>query len=497
MLPFLQSNVSLVVGALLVVLLAGTRALTSDKDLRRDLRGALALLVAFVGFRSLAWLLPEATPAALARAVQVAWMLTFAFGCIRVVVALGLRAVRLRSATATPKILRDVIDFTLYALAALPILKSELKLDLTGLVATSAVLSVVIGLALQETLHNLFAGLSLQIERPFQVGDFVKIGEFRGVVAQIGWRATRIETFRNESITLPNAMVGKEAVVNFTRGVGSVGVDHTLTLSYEAAPNRVKALILETLRELPLVLEAPAPSVRTQAFDASGVRYMMRFFVADYLTSDGVIEELNSRLWYRLRRERIEIPYPTTVFISRRDETHAAVLPAEVEEVLEAVDLFQSLDAGQLEQLQRDAAVREFGRGEPVITEGGAGQTFYVVARGEVSVRAGGPHAQEVARLRRGQYFGEMSLLTGEKRSATVVAATDAVLLELDRPTFSRLFEEHPGLARRLSALLAQRRQQLRAVSDVGGGVHPAHEHTPEASRILTRLKSIFGLSQD
>ena len=495
LLPFLQSNLSLVVGAVLVVLLFGLHAASGDKDFRRDLRGAIRFLIAFLILRLAAWALPHEAPSSLVKLVGVGWMLTFAFGVIRTCVSLALKAVRLRSTVATPKILRDVIDFVLYGLAALPILQTQLNLDLGGLLATSAVLSVVIGLALQETLGNLFAGLSLQLERPYQVGDFIRIGEYTGRVMQIGWRATRIMTFRRESITLPNSKVAKEVVQNFSFAYEPVAIDIYLRLSLDTPPNQAKAAVLDVMKEVSTILQEPPPQCRTWAYDESAIRYQLRYWVADFGQADNTMEELYTRLWYRLRRENIEIPFPQRVVHARGELAAAAAArseysPETVGELLRAVDLFSVLSQAELEQLRRDLVARRFGKGERVIEEGEEGRTFYLVASGEVSVRTGRGH--EVTRLKRGSYFGEMSLLTGEPRAATVIAVEDAVLLELDRPAFARMFVSQPGLARQLSALLAQRRTQLRAVAEAGGGTV---DSAPEAGRILGRLRQIFGLA--
>jgi small-conductance mechanosensitive channel len=480
-----------VLGFVLLLSLVFARALSRDALLRRDLLGAVYLFAAFVALRLAERALPEGTPRVWGRALHVLWMLAFAFGLVRTVVSAGLKVVRMRSPVGTPKILRDVIDSTLYALAALVILKTQLNLDLTGVVATSAVLSVVLGLALQDTLGNLFAGLSLQLERPFQVGDFVTIGSHTGRVVQIAWRATRIENFRKEVITLPNALVAKEAVKNFSANPGGVAVDIYVGLSYDAPPNQVKAAVQDVLSEVPHVLREPRPQVRTWAFDESGVRYQLRYWVTSLQFADSVMEEIYTHLWYRLRREGIEVPLPQRVVhtrpqapaVAELDEGHAAA-------VLRGVDLFATLGEPELQRLQRECVARRFGLGEHVIDEGEKGHTFYVVARGQVSVRLG-RELREVARLERGGYFGEMSLLTGEPRTATVVAESDAVLLELDRPLFARLFAEQPDFARQLSALLAQRRAQLRAAAAQGS---PPVDPAPEASRIFGRLKNIFGL---
>ncbi|MFL5346110.1 MAG: cyclic nucleotide-binding domain-containing protein [Hyalangium sp.] len=492
MLPFLQSNLSLVVGALLLIVLFGARSASSDKEFRRDLRGAFRFLSAFLILRVVAWALEKEDPASsLVRWARVGWMLTFTFGVIRACVALALKAVRMRSPAATPKILRDVIGFVLYGLSALPILQTQLNLDLRGLLATSAVLSVVIGLALQETLGNLFAGLSLQLERPYQVGDWIRIKEHTGRVVQIGWRATRILTTKRESITLPNSMVAKEIVKNFSYGFEPIAIDLELGLSYDAPPNQVKAAVLEVMAEVPTLLQDPKPQCRTWAYDASSIRYQLRLWVADFAQADSTMEDLYTRLWYRLKRENIEIPFPQNVVHLRNETATKAEFSSEtVMELLRAVDLFTLLMPEELDRLRRDLVARRFGKGERVIEEGEEGHTFYLLVSGEVSVRTDKGH--EVTRLSRGSYFGEMSLLTGEPRAATVVAVQDSVLLELDRPAFARMFVTHPGLARQLSALLAQRRTQLRAVAESsGGGSDPA----PEANRILGRLRQIFSLA--
>ncbi|MBN1206033.1 MAG: mechanosensitive ion channel family protein [Myxococcaceae bacterium] len=494
LLPFLLSNVSLVVGLALLLLLFAARAASADRDFRRDLRGAFRFLSAFLIFRLGAWVVPATAPDSLKKIVQVAWMLTFTFGVIRAGVALTLQVIRLRSPVATPKILRDVIDFALYGLAAVPILQSQLNLDLGGLLATSAVLSVVIGLALQETLGNLFAGLSLQLERPYQVGDFIRIGEHTGRVVQIGWRGTRIITFRRESVTLPNSLVAKEVVRNFSFAYEPIGVDIYLRLSYDTPPNHVKAVVLDVMKEIPTILQDPAPQCRTWAFDDSSICYQIRYWVADFAHADNTMEALYTRLWYRLRRENIEIPYPQRVVHARTETLDKAEVSSDtVLDQLRAVDLFSMLSPDELDQLRRELVARRFGLGERIIEEGEEGRTFYLLASGEVSVRTGKNQA-EVTRLKRGSYFGEMSLLTGEPRAATVVAVQDSVLLELDRPAFARMFVAHPGLARQLSALLAQRRTQLRAVAEASGG---SEDPAPEAGRILGRLRQIFGLSQD
>jgi small-conductance mechanosensitive channel/CRP-like cAMP-binding protein len=415
-------------------------------------------------------------------------MLTLSFAAIRTAVSFGVFLLRLRSRTPIPKILRDVLDVSFSVVAVLAILKTQLDIDLTSLLATSALVSVVLGLAMQDTLGNLFAGLSLQLERPYQVGDWVTIKEITGRVVQIAWRATRIETSRGEIITLPNNVCSKEAVKNYSRGGQPVAVDLYVHAPYDRAPNEVKAVVLEALEHVPLMLREPAPTCRTWGYEEPGIRYQVRYYVEEFGQADWVMEEVYTRLWYGCRREGIELAHPKA-----RQPPAGAPAPEFPEEVLaemlRRVDLFKVLKEEERAKLRRELVPKRFARGEHVLEQGDQANTFYLVGGGELSVRTGA--GVEVSRLTRGNYFGEMSLLTGEPRTATVVALTDVVLLELDRPVFARLFDEHPELAPKLSGMLAHRRAQLHAAMAASGETLPVTEE----SYILGRLKSIFRLN--
>jgi small-conductance mechanosensitive channel/CRP-like cAMP-binding protein len=484
----LQSNWLLVGGAALVLLLGLLHTLSADALFRRDARGAIRLLLLGAALRGLNLLLAGQLHGGMEKALEVVWMILLAFGVIRSLVSLSLWMFRSRERPA-PKILRDVLDATLYVLAGLVIVKNEFQIDLSSLVAGSAILSVVLGLALQDTLGNLFAGLSIQLERPFEVGDSVSVGQESGRVLQIGWRATRLETKRREIISVPNNQLAKQTVKNFSRGNEPVGVDVYIGVSYDAPPNRVKEVVAETLAEVPLILASPSYRTRTWAFEELSIKYRVRFYVADYVRANRVRDEVLTRLWYRLRREDIEIPYaPRTMTLRRPSNREEYPLDARLA-LLATVDLFGVLKAEEREHLAKVMVPRGFGAGERIIEEGDPGQTFYLVASGRVSVTT--KSGVEVTRLSRGQYFGEMSLLTGEPRSATVVAVDDAVLFELDRPGFGELFAGHPGLAAQFSTILAERRLQLQAVANAN---LPPSDH-PEANRILARLRQIFGLS--
>ncbi len=478
--PLTQS----LLAALGLALVTALRYITTDAQLRRDLGGSAWFLGGFLVTRGLSVGLAGGLPEFLERSLTVVWVLLAAFAVIRAVVALLLLFARRVLNKNTTKITRDVLDFVFYVLVAVPVVKTQLAIDLTSLLATSAILSVVLGLALQDTLGNLFAGLSLQLERPYAVGDFIRVGTREGRVIQIAWRSTKIETMRRETITLPNSLLAKEAVMNHTNGGQPAGIEVFFGASYAAPPNLVRAEVLAALDDAPLVLSSPPPVVRAVGFDESSARYMVRFFISDFGEQTAAEDELFTRLWYRFGRAGIEIPFPHRVLHFGAQEKQA---PASFEALINTIDLFMPFSAEERRSVLGRAIERRFGAGERIITEGDEGHTFYIVAAGRVSVRLGHP-PRPIAELGVGNAFGEMSLLTGERRSATVTAIDDVLLLEFDRDAFTTHFENNSELARRLADVLATRKAELAELQ--AGAAHSGRD----AGSILLRLRSIFRL---
>ena len=486
MTTFLQGNLALVLGVVAFVLAVFTTRLSKDERHRADVSGSARWLGLFLVLRLNAFWLEKVIPDEWHGYLRVSWMLAFAFGLVRYAVASALALRRRLTSVLAAKIHRDVLDFVIYVLITIPILKTQLKLDVTTMLGTSAVLSLVLGFALQDTLGNLFSGLSLQLESPFSVGDFIKVGTSDGRVVQIAWRSTRIETMRREVITIPNSLIAKEKVTNYSRGGLPIAIDVDFGASYSAPPNAVKAEVMETLREAPLVLNEPSPWVRVSKFDESGVNYHVRFFIADYAAVPHATDEVLGRLWYRFGRSGIEIPFPQRVLHVRTDEKVKAEPDVEL---LSNLPLFKPFPMEEAQGLSRSAVERRFGAGEEIITEGRAGTSFYVVVSGRLSVRVGTP-PREIATLERGGAFGEMSLLTGEPRSATVIAMEDCALLEMGREVFQRHLEAHPERLAQLATLIEERKAGLAAAFTA-----TVSEKSPAPGKALDRLREIFRLS--
>lgn len=479
---FFHGNLALVLGIVALVLTAVVRRLSKEERLRQDVFGALLWFSLFVTVRGLMLWLEPTLPKEWHPYVRAAWMLAFAFGTVRLGVSVVLWTRRRLSSKSTAKIHRDVADFLLYVATAIPILKTQLQLDVTTLLGTSAVLSLVLGFALQDTLGNLFSGLSLQLDRPYQVGDFIRVGQHEGRVVQTSWRSTRIETLRREQITLPNALTAKEPIINYSKGGQPVAIDLTIGTAYAAPPTKVKAEILEAIAESSLILKDPAPWVRTWSFEESAVKYTVRVWMKDFADVPHVHDEVFARLWYRFGRAGIEIPFPQRVVTMRAEVPRLQGLR---EELLGELDLFKPFSGDERKAIADAATEHSFGLGEAICIEGREGATFYVVVSGRVSVRVGQP-PREVATLSRGQYFGEMSLLTGEPRAATVVAIDDTSVLEFDRAEFQKFFAKKPELAEQLAEFLARRKAEL------ASGAAGVEAQKADAAGLLTRLRRIF-----
>jgi CRP-like cAMP-binding protein len=358
------------------------------------------------------------------------------------------------------------------------------------LLTTSAVGAVVVGFALQETLGNAFAGLAIQSERPFRVGHWVQVGQFEGRVTELTWRATKLRTRTGNFVIVPNNIVAKEAITNYSEPAAPSRVHLEVGVSYDASPFAVKQAILGAMVQTARVLRTPAPDVLLVGFDASSMNYRARFWVNDHEFDEEAQDEVRVAIHYALARARIEIPYPIQVEYSRdRPEPDPGTEQASRERVLATVDLFSSLSEAQRADLAAATATETFGDGEAIVRQGEPGDSMYVLCAGRVSVVLE-PGRQEVAVIDQGGYFGEMSLLTGEPRSATVLARGEVVVLELDAVLFRRLGIESPLALEQVALAAVTRREELdRARSAVRGA-----ERADAPATFLARMKRFLRL---
>ena len=380
--------------------------------------------------------------------------LTFVLAVINLVISLIANPWReSRASERFPAIVQDVTLIGLFAIIA--VLMNE------ELLTTSAVGAVVVGFALQDTLGNLFAGLAIQIEKPYRVGHWIAIGDREGQVQEITWRATKLLTKAGQFLIVPNGIMSKEAILNYSEPTLPTRLTIEIGVSYLTAPNTTRAAILEALGRCPLVLNSPPPSVLLHDFGGSALIYHVWFWIGDYALELEARDQVRTSIWYTFRRKNIEIPYPIQVEYSKEElplRSEGDVLSAAAQ--LGAIDLFATLPQDARIALSRTGAEHIFATGEPIVRQGDSGQSMYVVLSGRTQVVLE-PSGKEVALIDAGGFFGEMSMLTGDPRTATVRAMGDVRVLEITAERFREVALERPGLIEHISTVVAQRRVEL------------------------------------
>src|SRR6185312_7115173 len=293
-------------GVLTLMIALAISALTVNRLVRRKLKLSLLLLGAYVVVHVVLALQLSVDAAVDDQLISVE-RLAFAAGLINLVVIAFLNPLRDdRVPDRYPAILQDFIVIGLLVLVATLVFHDKL-------LTTSAVSAVVIGFALQDTLGNAFAGLALQSERPFHVGHWIRVGDFEGRVAEVTWRATKLRTKAGNFVVLPNNLVSKEAITNYSEPNAPTRLEVQVGVAYDVAPNVAKAAILEALRNSSRILAEPPPTAELVAFDASAINYLARFWVYDYQQDDAARDEARTAIYYAFQRHGIEIPFPIQV----------------------------------------------------------------------------------------------------------------------------------------------------------------------------------------
>ena len=402
-----------------------------------------------------------------------------------------------------PKIIQDILQGVFYAAVALVVLRAA-GVELGSLLTTSALLTAVIGLSLQETLGNLFAGLAIQAQRPFELGDWIQHDpaneDSMGRVVEINWRATRVLTVDNVEVTIPNGALARASIRNFSRPSAEVRRSVTITVAAHVPPNEVHRLFAEAVAGTPGVLPHPAPDVQTLGFTDRGVDYRVRYWMTDFTARGPIDGAVRDRLWYAMQRVGLSIPgaqrhvYVHETTREAREERQAEHA-RERASVLRDVDFLRDLPEPAMERLAATAERRMYAPGEIVITEGTDGDELFVVESGEVEivVTQGNRAVARIATVGPGRFFGEMSLMTGEKRRATVRTVRDTVLLVVGKKTLQPVLEAHPTIAQRISEVLAERELALGNVSIRSEKDHKSIVEQ-RSDALLARIRQFFSL---
>src|SRR5215467_4506912 len=394
-----------------------------------------------------------------------------------------------------PTLIRNIftiVAFTILFLIAFTFLFPGINRG--ALFTTSAIFGVILGLALQDTLGNFFAGISLQADRPFQVGDVITVGANRhtGVVEEISWRALKIRTFTNHVVLIANSNAAREPIEVCPRDNLNARIVFFNTL-YTDSPAKTIHVVREAVREAENVSSRVPPIVRIRNLGDNGVDYEVKYWLVDYAKYNDTDALVRQRIWYAFRRAGLNFAFPTrTLFVERR---HGAEMRdgdgGAIAERLAAVDIFAPLSADETTMLAQAAVRHVFAPGETVIRAGDPGSSMFVVHKGRVRVQVSdNGRPRTVATLNEGDFFGEMALFTGEPRTANVLALEETEVLEIGHAAMKRVFDTNPDLVESLSFIMAERRQGLASTADSDASSQNS------TAGILSSIKRFFGLSQ-
>jgi small-conductance mechanosensitive channel/CRP-like cAMP-binding protein len=414
--------------------------------------------------------------------VAVAAFVLFLFGVIRLVLE-AVDALTRRGKVHFSTIGKDMLMLVLWFVVLMVVLYTDFGVQALSILTTTTVFAAVLGFALQETLGNIFSGMSLSMGHAFEPGDWIRSGLHVGRVKGIAWRATTIVTRANERLEIPNSVIAKDVLFNYA--TGSVRDEIAIGISSSVPPNHVREVVLTLLRDVPQVLREPPPEVLTWDYLDFSIQYRIRYWIGDYGVQEYVRDRIASGLWYALRRHSIEIPFPTRIVHVRdarqdQEEKADAALERELMADLRHVDFLRGLGDDELRLLVPTVAVRQFGAGEMLMRAGEPGDSMFIVRSGsaEVFATAADGQTRHLANYSRGDFTGEMALMTGDPRSASVRAITDLEVIEMDREGFTRLFKEHPDAAAGIGSIIAARNQDRLeklssgATMDGKGGPH-------------------------
>jgi len=382
-----------------------------------------------------------------------------------------------------PNIVQDATIVLVFGVAAAVILRDRV-------LAATAAGAVVLGFALQDTLGNLIAGLAIQIEKPFRVGHWVRLGNQDGLVREITWRATKIRTEAGNFIIVPNSVLAKDTITNYSEPTLHMRIELHVGVSYDSAPNDVRAVILDAIRHDPMLAADKQPEVLVDDFGAYAIDYLIRVWVTDFTHAHWICDHVRTAIYYAFRRHGIDIPYPIEVQMNRAWREPVAD-PAKLAGALGATQIFAALTDAQRDALVRTARSAVYGRGEGIVREGDAGSSMFVVTGGEAAVTLGGS-TEAVARLHAGDFFGEMSLLTGDPRSATVTAVDDCTVVELTAEGFRNVVMAEPMVADLVCSAVEARRAAL--AHHRAATAHGAAAQEPAQHSLLSRMREFLSL---
>lgn len=486
-------------------LLLGLITMRFRPELRRSV--LVTLLIIVLGLAGLALLSryqlmpPHLAIAVIPREVS---LLVVALGNIRIWIAFLVNVLLARR--AVPRILGEVaiaVSIAVYAVVRL----DAVGVNLTSIIATTTVATAAIGFAMQSTLANLMGGVSLQLDNTYRIGDWIEVDGLTGEVVSIRWRYTALATVTNVTIVIPNAMLMNSKVTLLgRRGDERIPWRRPIEfgVGYEWTPGQVLAVVSAALERLeaPFVTVEPKPHCVCAGFDSSAIKYVVYYWLSDLKTYLETDSRVRVHVFAALGRAGMEIPISRTDLYLHSARSMAATTAAKEQgsrvALLRSLELFAPLTDDETQALAAQLRPAPLASGDIVTRQGEPSDSLYILARGDVAIFRDGEHGPQgrklLAKLRAPAFFGEMGLLTGQARTATIIAESEGLCYRLDKSGFEAIIQARPALAEAISQTVAARQAANDATLASLSAEARAKATGTRASDLVRRIRQFFGL---
>ncbi len=364
-----------------------------------------------------------------------------------------------------PKLLVDLCRVISILAGGAIVLSQVWGADLAGLATALGVTSIVFGLALQDPLGSILTGIMLLFERPFGVGDWLKVGEYEGQVIDMNWRAVRLLTIEQDLIVIPHQMLGKEVIRNNTAPDRIYFASVEVGFSYDAPPNTVKQVLVSTALSIRGILHEPEPICLTLSYDDTSITYQVKFFVKNFPQVELMKDKLMTRIWYSAKRNNLSL-YHYNYERGAEDVANNIENPAKkMSQGFSSIPAFIPVtrEPSSLEQLTRGTTIEHFGAGETAMRQSSRVFSMYIIISGRAVMTVWNDAGEEleVTELSRGEFFGEMALFSREPSPVSVTAVEDLEVMVINSDTVNAMIERQPSLSREIAQVIEMRRHAI------------------------------------